>query len=354
VPATREDGQLLELQPCELFVNGISQLVGRIDKTRVGHDGKVVTCEGRDYIADMVECNVDPNTKVGPNTELEDALRDAMRVVAIDSITDFENVLFSEVRTGKAITRKGRKRKKHKLQEYKPKPGEGIYEYCNRLVARQSATLQPSLDRTEIVIDAPDYTQKPSYDLIRSDDPNTSSRNNIVSGEAARDFSRFPTYTLFTGTGGIAGETSVPLRALFRMVDLAKAFNSELGAIMSRAIEPDRPADVGAPGLLYRLLYHRDQEARTQEELEASAKRAIAERLKDTLAYTCSVRGHGDPVTGATFAINTMANVDDAITGVHEPLWIAQRKLRFDESQGAMTDLELWRPESFQISDEEK
>lgn len=353
LPKTREDGQLLELQPCELSVNGIPQLVGRIDKTRVGHNGSVVTCEGRDYIADLVECNVDPTVKVAANTELEEAIRDAVRACAVDSITDFENILFSEARTGKTVQRSKRSRKRRKLQDYKPKPGEGIYEFINRLVARHEATIQPTLDRTEIVIDAPDYTQKPLYTLTRTDDIDGSVAGNIKKGEAERDYSRFPTYVLFTGTGGSPGTASTGLKpALFKMKELAEVFNSEIGEVMRRMVAQDRIADAGSPGILYRLLYHRDQEARTQEDLEAAAKRAIAERLKDTLCYTCTVSGHGDPVTGATYAINTMADVNDAIAGVHEPLWIAKRTLRYSQSEGATTDLELWRPESFQIFSE--
>jgi prophage tail gpP-like protein len=353
LPARREDGQRLELQPCVLSVNGLAQLAGRIDKTRVGHEGIVVTCDGRDYIADLVECNVDPKTVVAPETSLDDALLDCILPCGIANITDFENILFSEVRTGKAIQRKKRKRRKRPLQAIKPKPGEGIYEFVNRLVARQGATLQPTLDRSEIVIDAPDYTQKPSYTLTRTDDPNAAGANNIVRGEAERDYSRLPTHVAFTGMGGAAGEASAPLRIMLKMLDLAESFNSEMGAILKQALDPQAPLDPVQIGLLYRLLYHRDQEARTQEDLEAAAKRAIAERLKDTLAYTCTVKGHGDPVTGATYAINTMANVNDAVTGVYEPLWIAKRKLRYDETDGAMTDLELWRPESFQIFSEE-
>jgi hypothetical protein len=219
-------------------------------------------------------------------------------------------------------------------------------------VSRQGATIQPTLDRTQVVIDAPDYTQTPLYDLVRTDD-DASGGNNIVSGEAERDYSRFPTYVLFTGMGGATGEASQPLRKLYKMVELAEAFSSEMGEILRAAILPDRPTDPGPPGILYRLLYHRDQEARTLEDLESAAKRAIAERLKDTLAYTCTVKGHGNPITGATYAINTMARVSDSIANVHETLWIAKRKLMFDETNGAMTELELWRPESFQISDEE-
>jgi prophage tail gpP-like protein len=346
----------LLLQPVELIVGGASQLLGRVDSTKIGHNGKVITCQGRDYISDLVECNVDPTVKIGPNTSLDDALLQAMAACGIFEITDFENILFSEVRTGKKIKRTKRRRRKRPLEEYKPKPGEGIFEYCNRLVARQGATIQPSSNRNEVVIDAPDYTQEPLFTFRRTDDPVASGANNIVTAEAERDYSKFPTYTLFTGTGGQAGTQSTGLKpALFKMLELAEAFNSEMGQVIRQATNPDRVTHVlpGFPALLYRLLYHRDKDARTQEELETGARRAIAERLKDTLAYTCTVKGHADPVTGAIISVNTMATVDDAITAVHEPLWIARRTLSYTENEGAMAGCELWRPESFQISEED-
>lgn len=355
LPASRDEGFGLELQPCDLMVDGVSQLLGRIDKTRIGHDGGAVSCEGRDYLSDLVECNADPNVKISANTLLDDALLLAMGPCGISEITDFENILFSEVRTGVSIKRTKRQRKKRPLEEYKPRPGEGIFEFCNRLVARHGATIQPSSSRTEIVIDSPDYTQGAIYSLNRSDDPNASGSNNIVSATAERDYSRFPTYVLFTGNGGQAGQQSGGLKpALFKMLELSEAFNSEMGEIMQRALTGDRikPADPGFPALLYRMLYHRDKEARAQEDLELGARRAIAERLKDTLAYTCTVKGHADPATGAIYSVNTVASVNDDVTGVHEPLWISRRTLRYSESEGAMTDLELWRPESFQIGDD--
>ncbi|UOF77282.1 mu-like prophage tail protein gpP [Caudoviricetes sp.] len=347
----------LLLQPVELLVGGASQLLGRVDKTRVGHDGRTITCEGRDYLSDLVECNADPNLNFGPDTDLADLILQAASPCGIFEITDFENILMAEVRSGKSIARKTRKRRKRKLQSYKPKPGEGIYEFINRPVARQGATIQPGPDRNSLVIDSPEYGQEPLFNFRRTDDITNSGANNIVEGTAERDYSRFPTYTLFTGTASSLepGKQTTGIKALYPMLELAKAFNSEMAQVIKQATKPDRATSVdpGFPALLYRLLYHRDQEARSQEDLEVGARRAIAERVKDTLAYACSVMGHAHPVTGAVISVNTMANVDDAICAVHEPLWIARRTLRYQDGAGAMTDVELWRPESFQISDEE-
>ncbi len=344
----------LEMQPVELIVGGASQILGRIDATDIGDNGSVVSCEGRDYIADLVECNVDPTVKIGAKSQLDEALRAAMAPCGIDSIVDFGNVLFSSVRTGKPIKRGKRTFRKRPLDDYKPKPGEGIYEFCNRLAARQGVTIQPSQTRNEIVLDSPDYTQEPSYTLLRTDDTTSSGTNNIIKGKARRDFSSFPTYTLFTGTGGESGKQSGGLNKTFDIFELAAAVPSLLGVIESRTVSgrwTDKAATEVKNGALYRLLYHRDQESRVQEDLDSGVRRSVAERLKDTLAYTCTVKGHTDARTGAIYSINTIANVDDAITNVHEPLWIARRTLRYSESEGAMTDLELWRPGSFVIEE---
>lgn len=353
----REDGRGLELQPCELIVNGASQLLGRIDISRVGHNGSAWSFQGRDYLSDLVECNCDPNLNFDTKTELADLIHAAASPCGIFEVTDFENVLLAEIRTGKKINRKPRKRRKRKIEQaYKPKPGEGVFEFISRPVARQGATVQPGRTRNELVIDAPDYTQDPLYDLIRSDDPQSSGANNIVRADATRDYSKFPTYALFTGTFGQTGQQSGGDKRLFKMKELAAAFNSEMGAIIKRAVAPDRVtaqnADPGFAALLYRLLYFRDLYAKSPDDLESGAKRAIAERLKDTLQYSCTVKGHTDPRTGAVYSVNTMARVDDAVCDVHEPLWIAKRTLRYSEGDGAMTDLELWRPESFQIAED--
>lgn len=354
----REKLRDLELQPVELLVNGASQVLGRIDMTSIGDDGSVIECEGRDYIADLVECNVDPSLKVAADTDVDDAIKQACAPCGIQEVTDFTNILTSEVRAGVKIKRKTRRRRKRPLEDYKPKPGEGIYEYCLRLIARHGATIQPHPEsRSELVIDSPDYTQTPLYTLRRTDDPETSTGNNIITATARRDYSKIPTFVLFTGTAAKSAKTGGSLVQSFNMLDVLPMFASdELMRIMESAIyptraRPDQPITRDNPGILYRMLYHRDTESRTDDELFYVARRALAERLKDSLSYTCTVKGHTSR-EGAVYSVNTIASVDDAVCGVHEPLWIMRRTLKYDEMSGATTELELVRPGSFLLSEE--
>jgi prophage tail gpP-like protein len=121
-----------------------------------------------------------------------------------------------------------------------------------------------------------------------------------------------------------------------------------MASTVSERQQKGKVADQVAQGALYRLLVYRDENARTAEQIEAAARRCVAERLKDTLYYHATVKGHADPRTGAIWTVDTMVNVDDDVADVHEPLWIESRTLRFG-SGGAETDLVCWRPESFTL-----
>jgi prophage tail gpP-like protein len=78
-------------------------------------------------------------------------------------------------------------------------------------------------------------------------------------------------------------------------------------------------------------------------------RRAISDRAKDTLVYTCTMPGHRDRQTGAVYAIDTLVDVNDDIREVHEPLWVIGRKFRYSASEGAVTDLTMIRKDIIRL-----
>lgn len=351
----------LELQPVEISLDNQQQLLGRIDVTEVGGDGSAVTLRGRDYLADLVECNVDPALQIKDAMTVADALTLACGPVGIDAILADSDIPIRNIRTGKGLRGAAgadSSFKEAKLDDYKPTPGEGLFEFCNKIVARHGATLQPADARNKLLISTPDYKQAPLYALRRSAKLPAGAANNIITAVAVRDYSRLPTIALLTGKGGPAGTEKSGLSMQIDMKKLTEEFNTELRGISDVIFElsgklarrkPGEPAGL-ATGLLYRLLYHRDEDSRNQAQLEKAAKRAVAERLKDTLSYRVTLQGHSDPDTGAFWAVNTLVDVQDDITGIREPLWIESRTFTGNLSDGARTELECWRPESFQIA----
>lgn len=364
----------LELQPVELLINGHSQLIGRIDQTDRGGDGTVVSCRGRDYIADLVECHVDPSLRLAKDMALTAAIKLAAGPVGIAKVLNASEQVMRNVRTGRAITVSdhGPDLKPVKVEDYKPKPSEGIYEFLNRIVARHGITMQPGKAREEIVLAQPNYAQESAYKIERRIGA-PSGANNVLSATASRDLSSFATFVLVTGKESPPGLTTktihsiIPIQGGFgflpiRLEESTVSFPTppntpenalpiglpDTGALLHKGrIRPEQGPKT-TPGL-YRLHYLRDEDSRKQDQLDRAALRVMAEHLKETLRYEVTLRGHDDPETGRVFAVDTLIDVNDEVCDLSETLWIERRTFEYDETGGARTKLVCWRPGAFLI-----
>lgn len=340
--------QGLEMEPVELLLGDAQQMLGRCDITTNSGDGMLMVT-GRDYLADLVECNIDPTYAVKKDETLAQTVTGAAAPCGISVVYSDSESVMRNVRTGAAVGTPSRKTfNELRLTDYKPNPGQGIYDFLNRICARHGCTMQPGTARNSIVLGAPYYDQTAAYAISRSRDQRAAPGNVIERATATRDYSSFPTYTHFAGksvgTSGSATDTAgkVPI------ADYLVVGATELSDVVSERAVAGKvlPKDGrDADGQLYRLLYHRDEKAKNQEQLERAAWRAIGERMKDTLVYEATLKGHRDPATGLFWAVDTICQVDDELTGVHEPLWIVSRRFSYDDA-GERTALRMFRPYS--------
>lgn len=379
----------LEMQPVTLSVGGANQLIGRIDASMMGDDGLGVSYEGRDYIADMVECSLDPTFTVKEGFDLFTVITSAAGPVGIDTVVGDDDLPLRNIRTGKSIAGgAGKDFRALTAPDTKPQYGQGIYDYLNRIVARHGATIQPADSRNTVSLTAPNYSQEASYSLRRRVGDRTDA-NDIVSATCRRDFSSIPTFTMYNGNQTRRGKRTVPVSQLFGVGTglLAQASAGPIAGVAAQLFTPAnvtvdpgfggtekydtanaaagfapnaadtilgashigrrKPSDgTGDPLALYRLMAIRDEQSRTQEQLERAAVRAVGERLKETLVYEVEVQGH-IAATGAVWSVDTIVDVVDDVCGIAEPLWIARRTLRYSKRQGATTRLECWRPGAF-------
>jgi len=340
--------QGLELEPVELLLGSAQQLLGRVDVT-VNHGDGVLDIQGRDYIADMVECNVDPTFAINKDEELSSAITGAAKTVGIKAVMSDSDAPVRNVRTGVAVGSPASKTfKTLRLSDYKPKPGQGIYDFLNKICSAHGCTMQPATTRNAVMLTAPHYDQKPAYTIRRS---KSQSAGNIVQrATATRGYGSFPTFTLFVGKGVVDGGSTGDIRTAVPIADYIKG-RAEIQAIVNERAVAGRilPKDGrNADGQLYRLLYCKDEGAKNQEQIDRRAYRAIGERMKDSLVYDVTVNGHTDPVTGAIWAVDTICQVEDERTGVSEPLWIKKRVLSQSSKQGGgrTTMLQMIRPYS--------
>lgn len=349
---TNEARSGLELAPVELMVDGCSMLHGRIDVTVRGDKGpSIVTVRGRDYIGDLVEGNCDPTIAISAGKTLEDTILEVCGPYGITGVEGPEARQKARTKKEQKVAKKPRRKQ---LTDDKPQPGQGAYDYCNRILARHSLTMQPASDPTKVVLQAPNYDQDVIGRIVRKD--NTTAPGNVIHAVACRDFSKMPTWALFAGRQGAPTEGTQRTKKNWDLSEVSKGYASELYDILQRwtiggrRLPTNRAAII--PRALYRLLYFRDDRAKTQEQIDAAALRAVAERIKDTLRYEVTLRGLVDPDTGYFWAYDTMVDVDDDLTDVHEKLWVASRHFDFNGKE-LTTRLECWRPGSFQIGSDQ-
>lgn len=345
----------LEMQPVVLRIDGHPQMYGRIEATDRGSDGSAVHAEGRDYLSDLVECNVDPRCIIKDGTTLADAILYLCAPCGINTIND-QSGRFS-ARTGKVATKIDAQLSAKNLKDVKPEAGKGIFETCEKLLARYGLMLQPALDRNTVIVQAPSYDYEPLGNIWRTE--GGSLHNLVIEASARRDFSSFPTHCLFTGKQGTAVEkggakgTSSPW-SLYEWLPLA---SEEIRATLESAFLQDRnlPDDPKSVlnGVLYRLLYFKDDVAKTHEQIERSQLRAVSERLKDLLTYTCKVRGHVNPTTGFCWTTDALLDVDDDMADVHETLWCYRCVFENSRGGGPTTTMTMIRPCTFMLSGED-
>lgn len=349
-----DDLRGLEMQPVTLRINDRPQVIGRIEKTTRGNQGSSVFCEGRDYIAELIECNVDPKFILKSGTPLLTAIINLCAPCGIVGAQAPSARIDARTGLPGAGVAEMHQLTKKEVSDLKLKSGRGIYEVSEELLARFGLTLQPILSRSGICIQPPSY-DKPSVGRIVRTRGGTSS-NLVISGEASRDYSSLPTHCLLTGKQGAPVEKGGTRGTIARwnLADELTDSPAEVKSILREAIASGRrePNEVGQipGGNLYRLLYHQDDQiGKTQEQLVNAQYRAIAERMKNTLTYTCTVRGHVNPATGYTWANDTMLDIDDDMADVHEPLWCHKVMFKNSIEEGPTTAMEFLRPWSYVV-----
>jgi prophage tail gpP-like protein len=351
------------LQPVKLYIDGQLQVIGRIDKIEGTGSGSALRVSGRDYLAALVDGSADPSVRVNAKMDIGDAILSVTKAFGITKILGTNTT--RNIVSGAVPYRGGPPRdfKSAKVEDFKIPDNEGAFEWCNnRIAARHGYTLQPAGTRDTILLVEPEYRQAPLYELKRV--WGAPIGGHILSATASRDYASVPTVTVATGRGGSAAGAQVPgLRnevstfGVNAPSDIGK--NSEVRRIVYSEdglsplvidwrFLPKNEGIRGNNGLLYRPMFYVDKDSKNLEQLAMGVRRAIAERLRPTLEYHCSVRGHEDPITGAIYAVDTIARVDDTVEDVHENLWLMERTLSND-GHGPRTELTFIRPGAFQL-----
>ena len=347
-------------QPVRLYIGGALQCLGRIDRIEgTGKSGTALRVSGRDYLADIVDPGVDPRIQFKTGATLGDALLQLFKPWEISGFEDAGNFATRSLLSGRQVGRKKNKIDSFqglRLYDTKAQENQGVFEFANRLCSRHSCVIRPGTSRNKIALTQPDYDQDPSFSLVRPG-------NLLPESHASRDYGDVPTVTLARGrsndvvTQAIGGRHELPtfVSQASKLAELPEVKRILINNDNSEATRQEifdydaRHHDVTSLGGLMRIykpMFYRDRDSKSQAQLEAGVRRMLAERLRKTLTYTAVVRGHHNPKTGQVYAIDTIGQVTDTIEDVDEKLWVMGRNF-YNNGQGPRTELQLIRPDSY-------
>lgn len=361
-------------RPVKLYLNDRLQLIGRIGQTSgTGGDSGALNISGRDYIADLMDSDIDPSVRITSKMTLRDALLEGLRPFGITEIEDsLETVTakrmgpvkyelrpaasvdatsiaarLSEIIEINVSTRKVSI--DEPVEEFKPsQKGEGAIQWAKRLAAHHGGSIQPGSKRSSISVVAPDYTSPARFRFTRP--------GNIQRGTATRNGDDIPSFVTVSGRhidaaqqakGNFQGfsisgaDSPCPLRNTRE----GRAF-IEASGLVDRRLKRSEAVELPK---LYKPMYHVDDQAKNKEQLIKSTQRLLAERARDFFQYSCTVLGHTDVASGATYAINTLAEVADDIEDVTDKLWISDTTIKFDPGAGKVTNISMIIPGSYVI-----
>lgn len=344
-------------QPVRLYVSGACQVIGRIDRIMgTGTGNAALKVSGRDYMADLVDATMDPTFQLSQEMSLGEAILEIFKPWGITSVLS-DGGLTRNIRTGKQPYKAvPEDLDQVKLEDFKAEENQGVMEFANKLVARHGFTIQPGGSRDSILIVRPQYDQASLYDLARP--------GNILEGTADRNYTEVPTVTLGRGRAGgnkhqVGGTRSefptfsegAPSRiGLLTEVQAITTADNSLAVTRETRFDQKRgdPNTIyGYNPPIYKPLFFRDKESRNGAQVERSVKRMLAEKLRDTLLYNVSTRGHTETKSQAVWSVDTIARVDDGVEDVHENLWVLDRTLSNEGTDGPRTDMICVRPESY-------
>lgn len=212
-----------------------------------------------------------------------------------------------------------------RAKEAAPQTGETVWEFLDRHAKRLGIMMRVGA-KGDLILTALDYGQQPLYRLMRRVQQSTSgtrfeslalSNNNILSGGERYDASTM--YNKVTVYGS----------------RVRKAFGKEqIDWFEGSAVDF---ADDAVP--YEKTLEIHDSDALDAEECTRRAAHELAKSRQGAQVLHYTVQGHGQ--SGFVYATDTVAHVDDDVTGIKAPFYVTGRTFTRSKSGETRTNLKL-------------
>lgn len=346
----------------EVSIDGNVQTIGFIDDVRPHgsrESGSLITITFRDWLAPMVDAQVNPQTRFTSAMTLADLVLAVFQPLGVTKFA-IDNLANRNAITGRKYgpksSKKGRPLKSYVLHQIKPYPNEGAFAFASRVAQRFGLWIWPAVDGETLVVGQPDYTQDPSYAIHHKVDASRTA-NNVLDYDVTKSRKDQPSVIL--GWAGSAGGefAKAKIRAgiinplITNGIDLVQPITSRYPDIAFTTpdfVFPPAGNFIPIPDSAPRPLYLPDPESHTPEQLQAFLRRELSLRMRKALTSRYTFEGH--KLGGVPLCVDTIATVEDDRADWHGPLWcIGRRFHKAAGSTGTKTDTEWIMPGTLQF-----
>lgn len=363
IPATNlSAAQLAALQPgavVEIKISGLRQTTGYVDAVRCSGSrgsGTVFTIEGRDWMAPAVDGHVDPQLRFSESMSLQDLVTAVFAFLA--SVTfQTDNVANRNVMTGRktgSTSKKGKTLKSYILHQLEPYPQESPFVFASRVSQRFAQWIWAAQDGQSIVVGQPDFEQPPLYQILNSLDPSLSSHNNVLDWHVESSRKDQPSTLLATGFGGGGVHAMSTLKGgIINPLTSTNTLAVQQAYPTVKFTQPTIALVGGGLGILPLLdpvprpMFLVDRDSHDQSEIDAFLLRELSLRTRHALTANYTIEGHR--LGGVPIVVDTIVDVQDDLSGVHQQMWVIGRRFRKDAHAGTTTHIETIRLGSLQF-----
>lgn len=359
-----------------LSINDIPLCDGHIDTVEVRADRSSGThwqITGRERIGLAVDAIADPTQIFKESQTLAEILVTLYKPfgwVAADhfSISNRASREVTKGLRGTPMTKGGKRKgprplKSFVLHQCKPHNHEGVHAFARRMTERHGLHIRCSEDGERLVVDTPDFTQDPTYEIRRSSDGTT----NVLDGAVKIDFKDQPACIIADGYSG-GGE--------FREHSRLKAFCvnpyfgtdadgnvlPEVAAVLLKhptaeqvviKTEPFQRRTVNVPP---RIVFIHDEESKKPSELKNFVRRQMSLYMRKSMTAHYTVEGHGQLVNGVfvPWMVDAVVDVRDAVANINERMWVNDVRYHKSRRGGTETTIQLLRLNSLQFGEQEE
>ena len=364
----------------EVSIDDVVQSIGYIDDLRFHgsrSSGSLLEVVYRDWFARAVDNQLDPaSVRFTDAQTLEYMLQTVFAPYGVKSFSP-DNLANRNLIRGRLYgdkrSKKGKPLKSYQLHALKPYDNEGVFAFASRVSQRFGLWLWPSVDGETLIVGQPDYEQDPSYSLRHKLDA-TSQHNNVLDWDVTKSRKDQPSFILARGFGGGGASEKSTLTGLIAnplisfdprafkdavknntlSIQVEQSYEEAYSKLPSYFTGPIIPPTITekfvpivATPAPNRYMpdrswlpitdpnagpcFLRDTESHDGDQLAAYLRRELALRMRKVLTARYTIPGHR--LNQQPVALDTIVDVDDDRSGIHQPLWVIGR--RFHKAAGA-------------------